>query len=194
MNDMKWELFLMAVFLELIYVLLFMLTIKLPHFRFWPPPSAISWQFFLAWLMVGVVGLCGIWLGFLDMDSGFLPDLRFRLPVAGIFFVIGNSLGGWGNLALGFRATLGLGNKLVLKGPYRYTRNPQYIGDSLIIGGFMLLMNSWMVWVIGILALLLNYLAPFTEEPWLETLYGESYREYKHQVPRFVWRFKQPGR
>jgi hypothetical protein len=51
--------------------------------------------------MVGVVGLCGIWVGFLDLDSGFLPDIKSRLPIAGLFFILGNGIGGWGNLALG---------------------------------------------------------------------------------------------
>jgi hypothetical protein len=94
-------LFITAALLELIYILLFILTIKLPRFRFWPPPSVWSWQFVLAWLMAGVVGLCGIWVGFLDLDSGFLPDIKSRLPIAGLFFILGNGIGGWGNLALG---------------------------------------------------------------------------------------------
>jgi protein-S-isoprenylcysteine O-methyltransferase Ste14 len=188
MTGMQSFLFFTAISIEIIYAVLFILTIKLPGFRFWPPPSVLSWQFMLAWLMVGLVGLCGIWLGFLDLDSGFLPDIKIRLPTAGIFFLIGTILGAWGNLALGMRATLGLGDRLVIKGPYHYTRNPQYIGDSLMIIGFMLLMNSWMVWVIGILALMLNTLAPFTEEPWLLERYGESYQEYMRQVPRFIRR------
>jgi protein-S-isoprenylcysteine O-methyltransferase Ste14 len=83
-----------------------------------------------------------------------------------------------------------LGSRLVIKGAYQYTRNPQYIGDSLIIIGFVLLTNSWIVWVIGILALALNILASFTEEPWLKERYGKSYCEYKRRVPRFVGRQK----
>jgi multisubunit Na+/H+ antiporter MnhB subunit len=185
---MEWFLFFTAILLEIIYILLFILTIKVASFRFWPPPSALSWQFILAWLMVGVVGLCGSWLGFLDLDSGFLPDIKTRLPLAGIILILGIMVGGWGNLALGMRATFGLGEKLVVKGAYQYTRNPQYIGDSLIIIGFMLLTNSWLVWIIGILALVLNILAPYTEEPWLEERYGKSYREYKSSVPRFLGR------
>lgn len=187
---MKWPFFFTAIIIEIIYILLFVLTIRIARFRFWPPPSAYSWQFLFAWLMVGVVGLCALVLGFLDLDSGFLPGFKARLPIAGMFCVIGGCVGGWGNLALGMRGTLGLGNKLIVNGPYRYTRNPQYIGDSFGILGLMLLMNSWMVWIIGILALVLNYLAPFTEEPWLEDQYGDCYREYKQRVPRFIGRNK----
>ena len=188
---MNYIRFFIAIVFELIYILLFILTIKLPKFRFWPPPSWRSWQFLSAWLMVGIVGVNGLLLGFLDFDSSFLPDLRTRLPVAVTFFVIGSGIGTWGYLAFGLRATLGLGDKLVIKGPYHYTRNPQYIGDSMNIIGYMILTNSWMVWIIGILGVVLNILAPYTEESWLEERYGESYLAYKHRVPRFIGRKRQ---
>ena len=37
-----------SILIELVYILLFVLTIRQPGFRFWPPPSAHSWQFFNA--------------------------------------------------------------------------------------------------------------------------------------------------
>ena len=180
--------FLLAVGLELIYILLFIATIKLPGFRFWPPPSWRSWQFFAAWILAIIVVSIGLFLGLLDFDSGFLPALENRLPIALAFFIVGTSLGTWSYLAFGFRTTLGLGPKLILSGPYRYTRNPQYIGDSLNAIAFMLLTNSWMVWIIAILGIILNWLAPFAEEPWLEEKFGDSYRTYKQSVPRFFGR------
>jgi protein-S-isoprenylcysteine O-methyltransferase Ste14 len=45
-----------------------------------------------------------------------------------------------------------------------------------------------MVGVIGFLGVVLNVLAPFTEEPWLEQRFGEAYLNYKRQVPRFIGR------
>ena len=51
---------------------------------------------------------------------------------------------------------------------------------------YMILTNSWMVWIIGTLGVILNVIAPFTEEPWLEERYGDRYLEYKRSVPRFV--------
>lgn len=183
MNEL---LFFTAIGLELAYILLFILTIRLPGFRFWPPPGSWSWQFFAAWLMAGTVVVIFFFLGLLDFDSAFLPEFRLRFPVALGCFVVGGSIGSWAVAAFGLGATLGLGRKLVIRGPYRFTRNPQYIGDSLNILGYMILTNSWMVGAIGILGIVLNLLAPHTEESWLEERFGAEYAAYKRQVPRFL--------
>jgi protein-S-isoprenylcysteine O-methyltransferase Ste14 len=57
----------------------------------------------------------------------------------------------------------------------------------------MLLANSWMVWLIGALGVLLNIMAPFTEEPWLKERFGEEYWPYKTRVPRFI-HFRKMGK
>ncbi len=181
-------LFFTTVVLELVYGLLFILTIKLPGFRFWPPPSPRSWQFFFSWLIALLVGVNFFFLGLLDFDSFFLPPLRQRLPFALVFFVVGTGIGTWSLGAFGLKSTIGLGDKLITSGPYQYTRNPQYIGDSLNIIAYMILTNSCMGWCIGLLGVALNILAPFTEEPWLEERYGEPYLAYKRRVPRFFCR------
>jgi protein-S-isoprenylcysteine O-methyltransferase Ste14 len=182
---MNLILFITAIALELIYIYLFLLTIRLPQFRFWPPPSVWSWQFFAAWLMASVVAFNFLLLGAGDFDSSFLPEFSYRWPVSMLFFSVGTLIGTWSFAAAGLQTTLGLGRHLVVRGPYRFTRNPQYIGDSLNIIGFMILTNSWMVWIIGLLGLALNGLAPLTEEPWLEERFGDSYREYQRSVRRF---------
>lgn len=69
MNETTHILFAVTVILELIYVALFVLTIKLPGFRFWPPPQARSWQFFCSWLAASLVMLNFLVLGLLDFDS-----------------------------------------------------------------------------------------------------------------------------
>ncbi len=183
---MTLTLFLSALLFELIYIFLFLLTIRRPPFRFWPPPSARSWQFFSAWLMAGIVFVNYFFVGLLDFDSGFLPGLKLRLPFAAVCFLFGISIGMWGGMVFSSRTTLGLGTRLITRGPYRYTRNPQYIGDCLSALGYMILTNSWLAWVIGILGIFLNILAPLTEEPWLEERFGDAYREYKRRVPRWL--------
>jgi protein-S-isoprenylcysteine O-methyltransferase Ste14 len=95
-------------------------------------------------------------------------------------------IGSWSFKTFGLLATIGLGDKLITTGPYQYSRNPQYLGDILHIVGFMVITNSWRTWIIGVLGMVLNMLAPFTEKPWLEERYGDAYLEYKKRVPRFI--------
>ena len=184
-EDMKLALFITAIAFELLYGVLFALTIALPGFRFWPPPSQRSWQFFASWLIASLVAVCFLFLGFLDFDGSFLHQW-LRFPIAFALLICGSIIGTWSFLSLGLRTTLGLGDKLITHGPYRLSRNPQYLGDSLSIIGYMVFSNSAMVWGVGFLGILLNFLAPFTEEPWLEERFGAAYLEYKCRVPRFI--------
>jgi protein-S-isoprenylcysteine O-methyltransferase Ste14 len=173
-----------SVFIELVYILLFLLTIRRPGFRFWPPPSAHSWQFFAAWILASLVSVGFFFTGLLDFNSG--PLAVWRSAWAGLaVHIIGGMLGSWAFGAFGLRAVIGLGDELVTGGPYRFSRNPQYIADSLHILGFVLITNSWMAALIGLLGIVLNLLAPFTEEPWLEEKFGVAYRDYQARVPRF---------
>ncbi len=183
---MTLTLFSVTVILELIYILLFLLTIRGGGFRFWPPPSPRSWQFFMSWFLALIVAVNFMFVGLLDFDSFWLPRFWSRLPVAALLVLIVTPVGIWVYLVFPFRATLGLGGRLITTGPYRYSRNPQYMVDSLSALAYIILTNSWMALVIGALGILLNLLAPFTEEPWLEQQFGEEYREYKSKVPRFI--------
>jgi protein-S-isoprenylcysteine O-methyltransferase Ste14 len=184
--QMKQFLFLSSILIEILYILLFVLTIKRPNFRFWPPPSHRSWQFFAAWLLASLVFVGFFFVGLLDFNSAFLRAW-VRFPIGLLLHIIGGLIGTWAFMTFDLRTTIGLGDKLITDGPYRYSRNPQYIADILHILGFMVLTNSWMTWVIGILGIVLNILAPFTEEPWLECKFGEPYLAYKKAVPRFMW-------
>jgi protein-S-isoprenylcysteine O-methyltransferase Ste14 len=179
-------LFFIALGFELIYLLLFALTIRGRGFRFWPPPSHRSWQFFVSWILAAVVVGKFLFLGVLDFDSFWLPGFWVRLPAALTLFLFATVIGIWVYAVFPLGATIGLGNRLVTSGPYRYTRNPQYISDSFSIVAYMIITNSWMVWVIGTLGVVLNIMAPFTEEPWLEERFGEEYLKYKTCVPRFI--------
>src|SRR5690606_28947906 len=73
---------------------------------------------------------------------------------------------------------------LVLGGPYRYVRNPMYLGVGAAIIGQGLLSPSW-----GILAYALGFGAAvvafvrFYEEPTLLRVFGEPYARYLATVP-----------
>lgn len=182
---MKQFLFWGSIIIEVGYLLLFVLTIRRPGFRFWPPPSHRSWQFFASWLLAALVFVGFLFVGLLDFDSSILRAW-LRFPIGILLHISGTTIGSWSFKSLGLRATIGLGDELTTKGPYQYSRNPQYLADILQIVGFMVLTNSWMTWMIGALGIVLNLLAPFTEEPWLEEKHGDAYLEYKMRVPRFI--------
>src|SRR5262245_52628590 len=77
--------------------------------------------------------------------------------------------------------------KLVVAGPYRYVRNPQYIGVVLVVMGQAIVAGS--LFLLGYAALLavgyhqfvLNY-----EEPTLTRLFGEEYKRYCLSVSRWL--------
>jgi protein-S-isoprenylcysteine O-methyltransferase Ste14 len=69
---------------------------------------------------------------------------------------------------------------------YRYSRNPQFVGYGLFILGFFLAWWNSLAWV-GLLAYAaLVYVVTLVEEEHLIRTYGESYREYCQQVPRYL--------
>jgi protein-S-isoprenylcysteine O-methyltransferase Ste14 len=77
--------------------------------------------------------------------------------------------------------------RLVLRGPYRFVRNPMISGVVFVLFGEALVLRSMphAEWAAAFLALNLVYI-PLLEEPMLEARFGESYREYCRHVPRFL--------
>ena len=76
---------------------------------------------------------------------------------------------------------------LVTTGPYKITRNPIYIGFTLVYFGLTIVLTS--VWVLLLLIptlIILQRGVVEPEEAYLERQFGESYRRYKLQVPRWL--------
>ena len=77
--------------------------------------------------------------------------------------------------------------RLVLHGPYRYVRNPMMIGVMLILLAEALLLQSPGIAIWFAVFLLLNgFYLPGVEEKGLEQRFGEDYRQYKANVPRWI--------
>jgi protein-S-isoprenylcysteine O-methyltransferase Ste14 len=79
--------------------------------------------------------------------------------------------------------------KLTLAGPYRWSRNPQYLGWILFVLGFAL--TDWSYWcgiALAVVAVSLHLLV-LIEEEHLRSVFGEPYLEFIHRVPRYLgWR------
>jgi len=82
----------------------------------------------------------------------------------------------------GTQATL-----IVTKGPFRYTRNPMYVGlITMLIGTSILLGTFSPLSVIPIIFLILHTKFVLREEKWMEEWFGEPYLEYKKKTPRWI--------
>jgi protein-S-isoprenylcysteine O-methyltransferase Ste14 len=81
--------------------------------------------------------------------------------------------------------------RLVVRGPYRYVRNPMISGVVFVLFGeaAMLRSPSHLVWALTFLGLNAVYI-PLLEEPQLERRFGKPYVEYRRHVPRLVPRIR----
>lgn len=78
----------------------------------------------------------------------------------------------------------------VATGPYRYVRNPMYIGGVMMLAGLGLLIASLSMVVFAlVIAGVLHLFVILYEEPTLERQFGESYIEYRRSTRRWL-----PGR
>ena len=189
MNVVTVLVFILDVAISFILLLGSMWSIAFPGRRIWPPPGRQSWQYRLAWTCFYLAFTLNAALFILDWDTWILTDgtrLILGIPLG----VIGVTLLSWGIATLGIGNTSGLQRGFTTAGPYRFTRNPQYLGDMMLFMGLSLVANSTYLWITHALLILVFILTPLAEETWLEEEYGEEYLEeyleYKRNTARFL--------
>jgi protein-S-isoprenylcysteine O-methyltransferase Ste14 len=76
---------------------------------------------------------------------------------------------------------------LVIRGLYHYSRNPMYVAVLLVILGWALVyMSGVLLLYCGAVWICFQMLVIFYEEPILQRLFGEGYRDYKKSVHRWL--------
>lgn len=138
------------------------------------------------WLALGVrrydaaigvaVPVWATWLGLALMVVG----VAVALACAGFFAARG----------FGTPAPFDPPREFVATGPYRFVRNPMYIGGVLALGGFGLFERSPSVLLLAAgVAVLVHFFVMIVEEPGLEWRFGDSYRTYTRSVNRWLPRW-----
>jgi protein-S-isoprenylcysteine O-methyltransferase Ste14 len=86
-----------------------------------------------------------------------------------------------------FRKISGLEiSSLIRTGIYRYCRNPQYVGWFLVLTGISIAGRSGIALLLTIALIIgIHFYNVKLEEPYLEHVFGEEYRQYKSSVPRY---------
>ena len=85
--------------------------------------------------------------------------------------------------------------QFVARGPYRYLRNPMYVGGWVLLVGFGLYQRSAAILVFSVVWIGLAHLFVILyEEPNLRRRFGAAYENYCKAVPRWILRSHLPGK
>jgi protein-S-isoprenylcysteine O-methyltransferase Ste14 len=76
---------------------------------------------------------------------------------------------------------------VVTSGPYRFSRNPLYVGLAIVYLGLTLALDGWWGIVLLALVLIVIHLGVIQrEERYLERKFGDGYRQYRSAVRRYL--------
>jgi protein-S-isoprenylcysteine O-methyltransferase Ste14 len=75
---------------------------------------------------------------------------------------------------------------LVVRGPYRWTRNPIYLGLAFVSAGVAVMANAfWPLLMVPVVLTFVRRRVIEREERYLERMFGRDYRRYRDRVPRW---------
>jgi protein-S-isoprenylcysteine O-methyltransferase Ste14 len=140
-----------------------------------------------------LIALAAIAIGFALEEAWptALPQHSLRLGAGLVLFALGFTLFSWALIT--FRAagtsveTRKPSTTVVETGPYRFTRNPIYLGMTLAIFGVGIAAGS--LWVIAMtlpFLVVIDYGVIVREERYLEAKFGATYRGYRERVRRWL--------
>jgi protein-S-isoprenylcysteine O-methyltransferase Ste14 len=81
--------------------------------------------------------------------------------------------------------------EFVATGPFRFVRNPMSLGGAVLMTGIALSQRSTLgLGLAAALFLAFHLVVVYLEEPGLGKRFGDSYREYRQNVPRWIPRIR----
>ena len=143
-----------------------------------------------------VPGTVGVYFPLL-LARGDLAKPGLALPASLGLFAIAFAIYLWSvwHFASRGRATplpIDAPKSLMVRGPYRYTRNPMYLALFSALLGWLLLYQTFalLIYAGAVAALVAGFVTRY-EEPHLQREFGGEYSEYKAKVPRWFPRLRR---
>lgn len=148
---------------------------------FIPPPLFFVAGIGAGWLLDKYI----IELPIPRMIAGVVPILGVGLLMIGLF------LAGWGLLTFRRAGTAIIphhsASRLVVSGPYRFTRNPMYTGLTIAyVGATALLGTAWPLLLLPVVLFIVFRFVIQREERYLEDAFGSEYAEWCVRVRRWL--------
>jgi|SRR5271166_1291986 len=153
---------------------------RAPIFAIVPPPVAYIATFLVGWGVSRVVNWAPAWI-----EAPPVRALGLAIAIAGLAL---GAFAGW--LFLSRRTTFipaGQPARLVDGGVYAWTRNPMYVGLTLIYAGTALALGQ--VFTLALVVLpwaVVNWIVIPFEEARLRATFGQDYAEYCRRVRRWL--------
>jgi protein-S-isoprenylcysteine O-methyltransferase Ste14 len=116
------------------------------------------------------------------VPTGWLGTIVFALALALVAWAISTMTRAGSNVPTSLPTTT-----IVETGPYRFTRNPIYVGMVMGLIGLAIAFNSlWLLMTLVPFALVISYGVITREEAYLERKFGDVYRRYHTRVRRWL--------
>ena len=155
------------------------------------------WAPWVCFFQVGSLATAWLWLGFELGELGLQSTVAIRLVTASLVVAAGLAawLRVWGTAYLGTktvnRFAMVSGGQVVAGGPYRYIRNPLYLGTWMMAAAISGLMPVSGAAVTLVLLAIFLFRLILGEESFLRAKLGTPYEAYRRMVPRLI---PLPGR
>ncbi len=144
-----------------------------------PPPVALAVCVFAGWLANW------IW------PAPFLPNGYSGRLDGAVVIALGLAIGLWAVVQFQLAKTSVRPDRptsaILSTGPYRYSRNPIYLGLLLVVVGFALALDSlWQLAALAVLYVVLRWGVVAREEAYLMQKFGAVYTDYASGVRRWI--------
>lgn len=152
--------------------------------------------------LLWTVLLPGIYAGWIPWQYFGVSQVRVNpsnpLHIAGLALILGGAtllaacIWEFAHSGRGTLSPVDPPRRLVIRGLYRYVRNPMYLSVTTIVLGEVLLTGSggllvyWLTWFVLVNIVVMGY-----EEPDLRRRFGQSYEDYTRKVGRWIPRLER---
>lgn len=157
-----------------------------------PPPLIYLGFLFLGWALAKLGAQpAAVEAGFGWLSAGFGLTVEARRAIA-LVLIIGGLL--FDGMAAGLFRRRGTAvepwkpsTALIVEGPYRFTRNPIYLGFAITFVGLAIAMDSWiaLLMLLPCIAVVDRFVIA-REERYLAARFGANYEAYRQKVRRWL--------